>query len=257
MLVMIYRILFAVSFLSLECTGQSYTPANVFAHNDYEQPVPFHNAYNLRVGYIEADVFLDEAGLMVAHHRNEIRKGRTLESLYLTPLSKEVEKNDGFAYPEPSRHLTLMIDLKTEGMTTLRAIVKLLDKYPALTSCKTLRFMISGTLPDAEEWDQFPLYIFVDGRPGISYTHDQLKRVRMISTNFRSHVSWDGKGRINPEDRKKIAALLEDAHRNGKKFRFWGTPDSPDAWKELMALNVDVIGTDNVNGLIGFLKASP
>ena len=78
----------AVMILIVCCaSAQEYTPSAVFAHNDYVRENPFHTAYDLGVGYIEADVFLQDGQLMVAHHRNEIADGRTLQNLYLEPLS--------------------------------------------------------------------------------------------------------------------------------------------------------------------------
>ncbi len=244
----------ALLFLALTGNAQSYLPSNVFAHNDYARATPFHTAYRLQVGFIEADVFLREGILMVAHDKSEIQPGRDLESLYLKPLAKEVKRNGGFAYSDARDRLTLMIDLKTEGPPTLDALVKLLDRYPALTSCKTLQFMISGNVPDPGTWSEYPLYIFIDGRPNISYTVDQLKRVSMISTNFKSHVRWDGDGPLSDADRRTILSLMADAHRRRKVFRFWATPDFPEAWKQLIELQVDVIVTDDVTGLCNFLK---
>ncbi|MDQ2658292.1 MAG: alkaline phosphatase [Bacteroidota bacterium] len=244
----------ALLFLTLEGSAQFYSPSNVFAHNDYVRATPFHTAYDLRVGFIEADVFLWEGTLMVAHQESEIQAGKDFETLYLKPLAQEVKRNGGFAYPDVRDRLTIMIDLKTEGPPTLDALVKLLDRYPALTSCKNLQFMISGNVPDPGTWDQYPLYIFIDGRPNISYTTDQLKRVSMISTSFKSHVSWDGHSALTETDRTTISSLMADAHRKRKVFRFWATPDFPEAWKQLMQLQMDVLVTDNVTGLCDFLK---
>src|SRR5690606_24836136 len=147
----------------------------IFAHNDYARAVPFHTAYDLGVGYIEADVFLYENNsLAVAHEEHEIAEGRTLERLYLDPLSEKVRQHKGSVYADPTRSLTLMIDLKTEGVSTLDAIVKVLNQYPQLLSCGTLHFMISGSVPDPARWEAYPDFITFDGRPGIGYSDAQL-----------------------------------------------------------------------------------
>ena len=250
----IQSLLILISFVS--CTlAQKYTPSRVFAHNDYVRDKPFYTAYELGVGYIEADVFLQGGDLMVAHHRNEIVAGKDLEVLYLKPLSEKIQQFDGSVYENPKLQLTLMIDLKTEGITTLNAIVEKLAKYPHLTACDNLKIMISGSVPDPKKWTQYPDYIYFDGRPGIPYTPDQLQRIAMISTGFKGHAKWDGRGKISDQERKKISALVDDAHAKGKKFRFWATPDFAEAWKELMRLNMDVIVTDDVTALAEFLKA--
>jgi alkaline phosphatase len=236
------------------CRGQEYTASSVFAHNDYVRAVPFYTAYALQVGFIEADVFLHEGDLLVAHHEHEIEKGKNLETLYLKPLLNEIKKNKGFIYADQGLRLTLMIDLKTEGMPTLDKLVEQLNKYPELTSCSTLQFMISGSVPDPKQWNNYPGFIYFDGRPHIPYTRDQLKRISMISTNFRDHAQWDGTGVLHDSDLKKIMSLIDEVHARGKAIRFWATPDFRDAWQELMRLKMDVIVTDDVAGLAAFIK---
>ena len=62
--------LLALSFI--EGKSQEYTPSQIFAHNDYVRAKPFYTAYELGVGYIEADVYLIDGKLLVAHQRREI-----------------------------------------------------------------------------------------------------------------------------------------------------------------------------------------
>lgn len=242
-----------ILFFSCRVT-QRYTPSQVFAHNDYVRERPFFIAYEAGAGYIEADVFLENGELMVAHHHNEITPDKTLERLYLQPLSIQVGKLKGNVYQNERQNLILMIDLKTEGISTLDAIIDILKKYPELTTCPTLQFMISGNVPDPQKWENYPGYIHFDGRPNISYTSGQLERILLISTNFRSHAKWDGHGPISETDMQNIRRLMDNVHAKGKKLRFWATPDFPEAWKQLMALNMDVIVTDDVQGLVDFLE---
>lgn len=245
--------LFLTLFISCRETRR-YTPSQVFAHNDYVRDKPFFTAYEVGAGFIEADVFLENGELMVAHHHREIVGGRTLEKLYLQPLATQIAKFKGNVYEDARRKLVLMIDLKTEGVSTLHAIVDLLKKYPELITSPSLQFMISGNVPDPQKWSNYPTYIFIDGRPNISYTPDQLERILMISTSFPSVAKWDGHGPISEVEKKKIKSLLRDVHVKGKKLRFWATPDFPAAWKHLMSLDLDVIVTDDVVALVEFLN---
>jgi alkaline phosphatase len=253
----IMKHLFTVAIIIFSFTSEaqpSFKTSQIFAHNDYERAQPFHTAYNLKVGYIEADIFFVDNEILVAHHKHEIKPERKLETLYLKPLQKQVQANKGFVYSDRKATLTLMVDLKTEGTETLKALVKQLENYRDLLSCPTLQVMISGNVPDPGDWDSYPPYIHFDGRPGIAYTPEQLKRISMISTNFTSHVKWDGKSKIPDADRKKIANLVDEVHAKGKKFRFWATPDFDHAWNELIELQMDVIVTDKVEALAAFLN---
>ena len=235
--------------------AQDYTPSSIFAHNDYAQPSPFVAAYALGVGYIEADIFLSKNGLIVAHTRLEAGKGRKLEDLYLKPLEEKIKANNGSAYEDQNKSLVLMIDLKTEGPSTLKKLVDELKSYPYILSCKALKICISGNVPDPATWSEYPEYITFDGRPGINYTSEQLERITLISTNFNNYSSWNGKGTIHSSDRDKILKLRDEVHAKGKKLRFWGSPDVENGWLTLMDLQIDVIGSDNIAGLFKLIQS--
>jgi alkaline phosphatase len=161
----------------------------------------------------------------------------------------ETRKNDGYAYTNKKESLTLMIDIKTEGPSTLAQIVNSIKQFPELIACHKLSFMISGNVPPPDTWNQYPDFIHFDGRPGIDYTSDQLQRVAMISTSFKAVCDWDGKGQLSENQRQKINSVMDEGHAKGKPVRFWATPDFEQAWKELMKLNVDVIVSDNIDTL--------
>ncbi len=234
--------------------GQEYTSSSIFAHNDYVHPIPFYTAYFQQVGFIEADVFLTKNDLMVAHEQKEIEIERTLEELYLKPLKEKIKKQSGFVYADHSKALTLMIDLKTEGVTTLNTLVKQLKKYPELLSCGTLQIAVSGNMPERSQWKNYPDFIHFDGRPGVEYSADELKRINMISTSFSNHAKWNGKGVLNRTEKEKLIALIDASHAKGKKIRFWGAPDFTNAWFTYMNLGIDILCTDDVLGLSDFIK---
>ncbi len=244
--------LVTLSFLSFSTNGQHST-ASIFAHNDYEKPTPLMAAYNAQVGFIEIDVLLQGHELMVAHSAAEIQPSKTIEALYLNPLNELIEKNGG-AYPAKEKTLTLMIDLKTEAFATLNVLVFKLKKYPLLISCKTLLITISGNTPMPALWKNYPSFIHFDGRPYVTYTTDQQKRIRLISASFQSYSKWTGKDNLNSTDKKKLVTLIESAHAMDKPFRFWAIPDFENGWRTMMELGVDIINTDDVAGAAVFLK---
>lgn len=55
------------------------------------------------------------------------------------------------------------------------------------------------------------------------------------------------------EDRIKARAIIEKAHAQGRRVRFWATADSPEVWGELFDLGVDFINSDHLSGLAAFL----
>jgi len=236
---------------------QIYSASNVHAHNDYQQPIPFLTAYHRQVGSIEADLFLQNGTLYVAHEKQEIQIDRTLEILYLKPLQTFIKKNKGTPYSQSEANLQLLIDLKADGKTTLPALVKILEKYPEIIANPGISIVISGNKPATSTWAQYPNFIHFDGTPGEHYTPQELQRIALVSASFRKYTQWNGKGLIVKPELDKIKHLIDSVHFLNKKFRFWATPDNINTWQTLIALGADYLGTDDVMGLTNYLKKLP
>ena len=82
-------VLFVGFIIFFQCKkAQNLIQLGLHSHNDYQQSIPFWTAYESGLNSIEVDVFLKNDSLYVTHSESEIIKDRTIESLYLTPLSK-------------------------------------------------------------------------------------------------------------------------------------------------------------------------
>jgi hypothetical protein len=72
------------------------------AHNDYEHDRPLYDALDHRFKSVEADIWLVDGELVVAHDAEDVpqaaEQGRTLRSLYLEPLRQRVKQNRGSVY---------------------------------------------------------------------------------------------------------------------------------------------------------------
>ena len=65
----------------------------IHSHNDYKQDIPFWTAYKNGLNSIEIDLFLKNDSLYETHSESEIIAERTIEQLYLNPLSKVASVN--------------------------------------------------------------------------------------------------------------------------------------------------------------------
>lgn len=231
-----------------------YTTANAHSHNDYEQPKPLTAAYNEKFGSIEADIFWHNGELLVAHTQSELALHRTVEDLYLKPLQAFIKKNRGHIYADTTRRLQFMIDIKTEAVATLGKLVELLQKYPAITGCSSLRIAISGNRPDVAAYATYPSYIWFDGELYKKYPSATLSRIVMMSDNLKKYTPWNGNDKIPAAQWDTLQQLVNQAHAQGKTVRFWGAPDNPNAWRQLMKLQVDYINTDSIKALADFFR---
>lgn len=252
----------AISFLlvinfSISAQQIKYSTANAHSHNDYEQKSPFWAAWQAGFGSIEADIFLDKNELIVAHDMKQVQLHRTLDSLYLLPLQECLKINKGNVYADSKKTLQLMIDIKTDAVSTLNKFVEKLNGYPSLISAPTLRIVISGNRPLPAEFANWPSWILFDGELQKEYNSKELEKIEMLSDNYRNYSSWDGKGKLPEKDKQVLQDKVKKAHELGKKIRFWNAPDNTNSWYNFASLGVDYINTDRIEGLFYFFKQWP
>ncbi|TLV00983.1 phosphatidylinositol-specific phospholipase C/glycerophosphodiester phosphodiesterase family protein [Dyadobacter luticola] len=239
-------------------TIRAYTTAQAHSHNDYTRPGAFSEAYDQQFGSIEADLYLVNDSLYVAHETTDIKPGRTFANLYLQPILEKIEKNHGNIYAQEDLKLQLLIDLKTPGEKTLEALVRELEPHAKIFAPQgPISLVISGNVPDQATFDKYPSYIFFDGRPDVTYTPEQLKHIGMISQAFQRYSRWNGEGPLPEKDKKNVQKMVEQTHQLGKKVRLWATPDNINSWKTMMALNVDWLNTDKVKEMGDYLRTAP
>lgn len=229
----------------------SYSMANAHSHNDYEQKRPFDGAYELGFGSVEADIFLKDGKLYVAHNLKDITPERTLKALYIDPILVKVNANKGWPYPG-RQDLQLLIDIKNTGPATLDALQELLA--PHRKALKHVRIVISGDMPTPDQLNsQHKLFTF-DGRKNLVYSKKASPRVKLVSSSIMDFGGyWDGKKPLPEPMREKIGRFIALQHAQKKLVRLWATPNTELGYRTLQELGVDYIGTDDLNGLATFL----
>lgn len=225
----------------------TYSCANLHSHNDYEQSVPFMPAWKAGFGSIEADIWLHNGRLLVAHTHQSLSPERTLESLYLQPLLKVARAN---------RPVQLMIDIKTDSIATLDSLVALLQRYPALQQ-SGIRWVISGNRPPVSRYNSYPSWILFDGELSKTYPVEVLPKIAMISGPLADYTAWNGKGVLMEQEKSRLVQLIQHVHSLHKPIRFWGAPDVVNAWYQFMHLGIDYINTDHIEGASSFINQLP
>ena len=232
------------------------------AHNDYEHPRPLLDALACGFGSIEADVYLVDGQLLVAHDRKAVKPERTLEALYLDPLRERVKQNGGRVY-RSGPTIILLIDVKSEAVTTYEALHAVLKNYAAMltvfrdgvTTPGAITVIVSGSRAPAVMAAQALRYAAMDGRIDDLNGQTAPALIPLVSDNWQKVFSWRWTGPIPAAEARKLQALVEQAHAQGRQLRFWNTPDNPATWSVLYGAGVDLINTDQLTGLQGFLRA--
>lgn len=240
------------------------------AHNDYNHSRPLLDALHDGFTSVEADVWLVDGKLLVGHDLEYLDPSLTLAKLYLDPLEKRIEANDGSVYPDWSGRFQLLIDVKSEATATYRAIDKQLRAHKRIMTSfvdgavhqRAVTAVISGGEDRTLMQSQHTRYAAYDGHLSDIDSGTSPVEMPLVSESWFPTFGWLGRGPMPDDQRAKLHDIVDRAHAAGYLVRFWQTPDikSPErraVWTELLDAGVDYLNTDDLVGLKRFFRNHP
>jgi hypothetical protein len=238
--------------------------AHAHAHNDYEHARPLVDALDHGFCSVEADIWLADGQLLIGHDRKDLKPGRTLEALYLDPLRERITAHGGRVY-RGGPAFYLLIDVKTEAEATYAALDQVLARFADIltvtrdgkTEPKAVTAILSGNRASETIAKQAVRYVGIDGRMDDLDKNPPAELFPWVSGNWTLFFKWNGEGGMPAAEQQKLQSLVKRAHEQNRKIRFWATAEKKAMWKELLDAGVDLINTDQLEGLQSFLsKAS-
>ncbi|GGM43393.1 hypothetical protein GCM10012275_12920 [Longimycelium tulufanense] len=295
---------------------------NAHAHNDYEHQRPLFDALDRGFTSVEADIYPTFGKLYIGHYPWDVRPDRTLQSLYLEPLRQRVAANGGRVFPGWDGEFQLLVDVKDNERDGYRWLDQALrdpryaDLFTRYVNGAVWRGPVTVVISGRQARDlvagQNDRYAFLDGNPADLGTGVPSTLMPLVSADWNTLFRWRGVGPMPEEERARLHQYVATAHAEGKRVRFWGTPDGPaddatarddrrsctlpghatgtsevsapvpvtgpncdwgmpgstrdttaDAagearlavWRELRAADVDLLGSDDLDGLAAFLTS--
>lgn len=246
------KILFFAAGLLLAAPAMSQVL--IHAHNDYQKPRPLTNAIENKVFSVEADVYLRNDELLVAHMPAEVDSSKKLSQMYLQPMIAMFKKNKGHITADPRYRVSLVIDIKEKGEQTIAKLIQVMEPlrhyFDRSKNPDAVQIILSGERGDIAKWPGYPPYIFFDGRPYENYDKAALAKVAEISDSYARYVNAQ-----HPSDTTRIIQLAGQVHKTGKPLRLWAVPDNEEGWEQLRRWGVDIINTDKVTECRNFFNA--
>ena len=123
------------------------------------------------------------------------------------------------------------------------------------TTTRAVTVILTGNRPTTEVTGETKRWVALDGRLADLDTQTSPHLIPLISDNWKQYFTWRGAGVFPDSERNKLQRLVQLAHGQGRRIRFWGAPDHQAGWQELRAAGVDLINTDDLRGLAIFLSA--
>ncbi|MBM3289234.1 MAG: hypothetical protein FJY92_03705 [Candidatus Hydrogenedentes bacterium] len=230
------------------------------AHNDYEHARPLLDALDHGFCSVEADIYLVDGALLVAHDREDVKPERTLQALYLDPLRERVRANGGRVFPDGPT-VRLLIDIKSDGAATYEVLRKVLAQYEAMLTTfdhgkvteKAVTVVLSGAAPRGALEAETCRLAAIDGRLRDLDGPIDPALTPLISDSWAATFKWNRDGAMPQDIRDKVKAATDKAHAAGAVVRFWAIPAREDVWAALLDAGVDLLNADDLPRLQKFL----
>lgn len=228
---------------------------NAHSHNDYLRERPLFDALDRGFCSVEADIFLVDGELLVAHDRDKCSPERTLDVLYLKPLWERFEAHGSIhARPAP---FTLLVDIKADGADAFAALDRQLAAYDAMlthftdttTTPGAVTVIISGDRAVDTILQSNPRRAGIDGRLSDLESALNPHQMPLISDNWLKHFKWMGQGEMPRDQADKLAAIVTKVHDQGSRVRFWAIPQRESLWRTLNDAGVDLLNADDLGKL--------
>jgi hypothetical protein len=241
---------------AINLAATEYLPRS-HSHNNYLSPRPLVEALERGFASVEVDVFLVDGELLVAHDLEEVQASATLTRMYLDPLRALVRHNGGSVYGHDDPPLQLLVDVKSDADATYHALDQALARYADIlttwtdgrSSAGAVTVVLSGNRAIGLVEDATVRYLAVDGRVDEELASLPVELIPLVSLDWERLRSANLPGKL-----AEAEGIVEGLHAEGRKVRFWGTPETENIWSSLADLGVDYIGADDVPRLDQLLR---
>ena len=262
-------------------------PLPCHSHNDYTRDVPLYDALSAGCTSVEADVWLHNGNLRVAH-TDPGDSGPTIQDLYINPLIALLDAqnpdggNGNGVYPQrSSQSLVLLVDFKSEGTTTwqpLRDAGYLSYWDGSEFVSRPITIVASGNAPlaQAKNLTANPHRdMFMDSRVNESLDGYDTSNTYYSSADFESAITSSGSAPLSSSNQEKLTEQLDAGHGKGFLVRYCtfhpiyghdlrsnvsvGDIPSTDLWQELVDAGVDRLNVSSLHPsrLLGHILSPP
>ena len=225
-----------------------------YAHNDYLNARPLHDALSLGYKGVEADVFLVKGKLQLGHERRAAVQDGSLETEYLAPLREIVARCGTLTADE--QPFLLDLEIKEESRPTFDTLVAVLSRYPELFSVE------SGQTPESPYRVPRVQAVLVGWYPpgfADSIAIPLTRQARILSAGKPPPDAADrGVGLISIDYEQTIGRRWQLPARRrrwfsairatkalfpGQRIRAYHVPVNQHVYRQLLDAGVDLIGT--------------
>lgn len=229
-----------------------------YAHNDYQNDDPLWGALELGYSGVEADYFLVDGKLLVAHDRRDVCPERTLRRLYLEPLRQIVADSGRVCHD--GRPFILNIEAKEPGAAGFAALHALLLEYQDLLTrvergreiAGPVQVILVGWRPPLDELAALPVRCVAvqSYYRDLPADHREIPAhlLRLVTVQYPQYFYWQGRGPLPREFCDKAAQIraARDAVP-GRLWRVFKVPRRRAVYKALLEQGVDLIGTKHLS----------
>ncbi|GAA5906659.1 hypothetical protein JCM6882_008087 [Rhodosporidiobolus microsporus] len=244
-----------------------------------EQVAVLQQALKEGTTWVAADIYLVDGELLVAPKPEQLEPGKTFSNCFVEPLLRIFQgsaipvgtahrrRSSVFAHISPHSPFQLVVRLHTPPSITFPYLVDALeplhDASLLTTYCPnaevTSPALVTVVSSSAHGAEMVPLedlasapgvrFVYRDADIGAFDSDEQAQQwsqevTPVAAGNLLEATGWDGQSAIVEEQRERIAAQVERAHKRGIKVRYEGLPQFPVHVGENVKHTLHTLGVD-------------
>jgi glycerophosphoryl diester phosphodiesterase len=232
-----------------------------YSHDDYEHTNPLTDALDQRFYNVETDVWLRSDKVIVG--RDSASPLGTLQDMYLEPLKAQVEANGGSVYGDGVQ-FELWLDLRDGSLGLRNGIQHLLETYPMVSVFSddqpetpgAVKVVLTGNEESKKTYTNENNTRYAVRDSSVYLTSDPAADAKWqyYGLDWNQWIAWQGADDLPATEARRLACLVGDIHKKGKKVRFWHVPGNEGLYRAMIEYGVDLITTDDLTGLGDFLR---
>lgn len=241
--------------LSLSIKAQFIIIDRAISKDDHKRKTPLTEALNANLAGVSLKAKVGKDGLVKCN-------GKLFEELYLKPLQKKANENNGWIYANHPDEFILFVDVDGDSTIAYQAFEKYFETFNSILSSyvngkrnkKAVRLVLTGDIPRSRILETPNKYCTVDEPiQKIDNRYDG-NSISISTLNFKKQFNWDGTQNMPNMQYHSFISYLKNARKAGHLSFITNIPQSPNCWGIMLEAGADYLEIENFEPFIVFWK---
>lgn len=241
--------------LCLSIDAQIMLIDKAISKDDHKRKEPLTEALNVNLAGVSLKAKVGKDGSIKCD-------GKLFEELYLKPLLKRANENNGWIYANRPDEFILFVDVDGDSTAAFRSFEKYFEIYSSILSSfaegkrnkKAIKLVLTGDIPRTKILEATNRYCTVDEPIQKIDSRYDGNSISISTLNFKKQFNWDGNQNMPNMQYHSYISYLKNARKAGHLSFITNIPQTPNAWGIMLEAGADYLEIEDFEAFIVFWK---